>query len=432
MHKLFGFLVAAFVAFSIPAAQCAGFEKAILWSGKEAGYGVASISKIGGSQSIAINPAGLANGADASLNFSPTWVSLEGNIVSTNRLEKSDHNFSPVGELSMNYLVMDRLGVGVGAYVAGGSNAIYDGVDFTGSYSALGAFKPRIFTQFSVMEYAIGAAYEIQPGFRIGLAWRIVDVKGALSTSKALVNAPAITYVRIFDAKDTKYDGFRLGFQYESPDKVWGVGAAFRNAINIEAAGSVDGEAKLTGSGNNTTANFLPGATVGTTFPWAISFGGNIKVSDFLLMSGVDYVNYKKNTELKIQGTLNNNALPNIPLNWKNMWNVRLGTEYGGIESWKLRAGYILTTKVTSENDARATVSPPGTGHTLTAGLGYSVLQNLDVDGAFEYAFNTGSGAMSSGTTGSGAGQSREFLAGTNTDVKARVTAVHTGVTYKF
>ncbi len=278
----------------------------------------------------------------------------------------------------------------------------------------------------------MGAAYEVQPGLRIGLAWRIVDVKGALSTSKALVNAPAITYVRIFDAKDTKYDGFRLGVQYQSPDKDWGVGASFRNAVSIEAAGSVDGEAKLTGSGTNTTANFLPGATVGTSFPWAISFGGNMKLSDFVLMSGVDYVNYKANKELKIQGTLNNNALPNIPLNWKNMWNIRLGTEYSGIESWKLRAGYILTTKVTSESDTRATVSPPGLGHTFTAGLGYGLWQNLDVDGAFEYAFNSGTGAMTAGTTGSGSGQSREFLAGTNTDVKAHVTAVHTGVTYKF
>lgn len=432
MHQFRGFLFLALFLFVQPKAQAAGFEKAVLWSGKEAGYGVASMSKIGGSQSIAINPAGLVNGADASLNFSPTWVALEGSIVSANRVEKSDHNFSPVGEISMNYLLMDRLGVGVGAYVAGGSKAIYDGVDFTGSYSALGAFKPRIYTEFAVMEYAIGAGYEIQPGLRVGLAWRIVDVKGALSTSKALVNAPAVTYVRIFDAKDTQYNGFRLGFQYESPEKDWGVGASFRNAIDIDAKGSVDGEAKLTGSGNNTTATFLPGASVATTFPWAISFGGNIKWNDFLLMSAVDYVNYKKNTELKIQGTLNSNALPNIPLNWKNMWNIRFGTEYSGLDQWKLRAGYVLTTKVTSENDTRATISPPGTGHTLTAGLGYSLLENLELDGAFEYAFNSASGAMSSGTTGSGASQSREFLAGTNTEVKASVTAVHTGLTYKF
>ncbi len=148
MKKAFLFLSLALLMDMPSKAQAAGFEKAILWSGKEAGYGVASISRIGGSQSIAVNPAGLVNGADASLNFSPTWVSLEGNLVSTNRLEESDHNFSPVGEISVNYLVFDRLGVGVGAYVAGGSNAIYDGVDFTGTYSGLSGFKPRIFTQF--------------------------------------------------------------------------------------------------------------------------------------------------------------------------------------------------------------------------------------------------------------------------------------------
>ncbi len=432
MKRLTGFSFMALFLVSHSVAQGAGFEKAVLWSGKEAGYGVASISSIGGSQSIAINPAGLAKGADASFNFSPTWVTLEGSIVSTNRVEKSDHNFSPVGEVSANYLVTEKLGLGIGAYVAGGSKAIYDGVDFTGSYAALGAFKPRIYTEFAVMEYAIGGGYEVLPGLRVGLAWRIVDVKGALSTSKALVNAPAVTYVRIFDAKDTQYNGFRLGFQYEAPEKNWGVGASFRNAVDIDAKGSIDGEARLTGSGNNTTATFLPGASVGTSFPWAISFGGNLKWNDFLLLSGVDYVNYKKNVELKIQGTLNSNALPNIPLNWKNMWNIRLGTEYSGIENWKLRAGYVLTTKVSSENDTRATISPPGMGHTLTAGVGHGILENLDVDGAFEYAFNSASGAMSSGTTGSGASQSREFLAGTNSEVKADVIAIHTGVTYKF
>ncbi|MCO5142680.1 MAG: outer membrane protein transport protein [Oligoflexia bacterium] len=432
MRPLLIFVGFAYLFFISSNVYAAGFEKAVLWSGKEAGYGVASVSKISGSQSIAINPAGLAASSDVSLNFSPTWVSIDGHVVSANRTEKTDHNFSPVGEFSMNYKVMDRLGVGIGAYVAGGSKAIYDGVDFTGSYAALGSFRPRIVTDFSVIEYALGFGYEIQPGLRIGAAWRILEAKGGLSTAKALVNVPAVTYVNIYDAKDTKYDGFRLGVQYQSPNDDWGIGASFRNAVDVVAEGQINGEARLTGSGNTTTATFRPGASIGTTFPWALSFGGNLKLSNFLILGAADYVNYKNNQELKITGTLNNNALPNIPLRWKNMWNIRIGTEYDGINAWKLRAGYILTTKVTSDTDARATLSPAGTGHTLTAGMGYAFLENLDFDGAFEYAFNSASGSMTSGTTGTGTSQSRELLSGVSTETKASVIAIHTGVTYKF
>lgn len=423
-------LLVATMLLGAQAAQGAGFEKSVMWSGKEGGYAGAGQSRVTGSQSIVFNPAGLAGAGDAAINFSPTFLKSEGYLVSNTKKEESEHGFSPIGAVTASYRVNERFGFGVGAYVSAGSKAIYDGVDFTSVFPNV-TLMPTVQTDFRVIEYSVGAGYEVAPGFRLGAAWRILDAKGGLSTAKRMTLANAVNYLNIVDAKKTKYNGFRLGAQYQAPEDSWGVGATFRNGVDIVAEGKINGATQLA-NGTNVPGTFSPQATLGTSLPWAASLGGHYLMGSLRLMGAVDYVNYAKNKELKIGATLNNNALPNIALQWKDMWNVRVGTEYSGLDVAKLRLGYALTTKVTPADHARATLSPPGTGHLVTVGAGTTFWDKFDLDGAVEYAFNSGSGSMTAGTTGAGATTSQEFLAGVDTETKVTSLAVHTGLTYRF
>lgn len=408
-------------------AHSAGFEKSVMWSGREAGYAAATVGRIEGSQSLYFNPAGLAGAQDASLNFSPTWIKLDGNLVSLNKREETDDNFIPSGGLTVNYLVTEQLGFGVGAYAVGGSKAVYNSVDVTGETPTV-TFRPDLFTDLELVEYSIGAAYQVSPGFRVGASWRIVEADGSFSVLKR--TTLAYTYLSVKDAKETRYNGFRIGVQYEAPESAWGVGASFRNSIDFNAQGSGTGSSITVIPTNSTTAATVGTVGVGLTFPLAASLGGHYALSDtFRILSGVDFVQYSKNKEIKITGTLNGTTLPNIPLNWEDMWNFRIGGEYTGLNIARIRAGYSLTTRVTSKTDAKATLPPAGTGHLFTFGGGATLFPNFDLDAAFEYAFNNGAGSMSATPVGS---TSRELLAGVETQTKARTTAIHTGVTYRF
>lgn len=439
-HKLF--IAALGAAFLATQAQGAGFEKSVFWSGKEAGYASSGQSRVSGSQSIYFNPAGLAGGSeqgDVSVNYSPTSVKLEGNISSVGRKEETDHNFSNVGGLTVAYKINERFGIGAGAYAVGGSKAIYDNVDLTGNAAAVRSFTPAILTNFAVREYGFGAAYEVMPGLRIGAVWRILRVQGNLATIKKTVTDTAFVYVNLRGLEDTNYSGFRLGVQYDDPNGKWGAGFRFRNRVKV-AASSTGGinYGQVVTVANATFGGNVGDASVGTVFPAEFSLGGHVKTNDkFVLMGALDYAKYGSNNQLGINASITSAALganpvvlPNIPLNWKDQWNFRLGGEYTGIEWVKLRAGYSLTTRVTSEADARATIAPAGKGHVLTAGAGTSVMGNkLDLDGALEHSFNKGTGSMSQTAAGA---TTKELLAGVSTETKANVWALHLGATYKF
>lgn len=423
MMKLFVFL-----ALVGTTAHGAGFEKGVLWSGREAGYAGASLSRITSAESLYFNPAGLAGGevSDAVLNVSPTSLKLEGPIASTTKVEETDKNFSLLGGAFARYKVLPHLGIGIGAYVAGGSKAIYEDVNLNVEDSRA-SYTPTIKTDLKIMEYSIGAGLEVVPGLRLGAAWRIAQVDGSFSTIKKISNT-VYSYVDVEGAKQTKYDGFRLGAQYENPEHSWGVGATFRNNFNFLAEGTASGTTTNLAANTQT----IPAGSqtkLGTSLPWSASLGGNALVTDHLrLLAAVDMVKYSRNNQLTIQGTLGTTAIPNLPLNWKDMWNYRLGAEYSALHNLDLRAGYILTSRVTSKTDARATLAPPGAGHTFTVGAGTALMDNrLGIDGALEYAFNSGNGSETASAT-----TTKELTGGIDTEYKARSLGAHAAVSYRF
>lgn len=432
--KLFSFIALAMAGSTL--AHAAGFEKAVLWSGKEAGYGAAGMSRITSSESLFFNPAGLAGGneqGDFTLNVSPTDIKLSGGIASNTVKEETDKNYTTVGSAFVKYKINENFGLGVGAYVAGGSKAVYNSVSLTSDQPTITALTPEIRTELAIVEYSIGAGYQLMPGLRFGAAWRISHVDGGFSTIKKTIANTAYSYIDLKDAKQTKYNGFRVGLQY-SPDDTWGVGATWRNTLNFNPEATGTGSTTIIPT-RVTSATTVSKTSIGTSLPWALSVGGNTKIGDnFRFLAAMDWVRYSINKALMLNGTITSGttvaSIPNLPLNWKDMYNVRLGGEFALNQNVMLKAGYVFTSQVTPTRDARATLTPPGTGHTYTVGAGTSLMDGkLGLDGAFEYATNTANGFMSptyqSDTT-------KELLATQDTEFKAKVMAVHVGASYKF
>lgn len=419
-------LIIMVAAFTGAQARAAGFEKSVMWSGKHAGYAGAAVSSVTGGQSLFFNPAGLAGPGDISINYSPTFINVDGYLASADRKVESSEGPISFGGLTASYS-KGKFGFGVGAYVVGGEKANYENVDLTGNAPAVG-YRPTLTTDLEITEYSIGAAIELAPGLRVGANWRINKASGELSTIKKTTTDTAFIFLHIKDIEQTNYGGWRIGMQYEPPEKGWGLGLSYRSSITYDAAGVGTGNTIVAANGAVVPQTMSNIVKVGLLFPEAYNFGLHYLAGrDLKLMTGLDYVRYSKNENIILTGTANGTALPNIPLMWLDMWNFRLGFEYTGYDKIAIRAGYALTTKVTSGIHAKATLPPAGSGHLLVAGLGYSLSEALDLDAAFEYSLNNGSGSMTQPTS-----TTKELLAGVTTETKARVYALHTGLTYRF
>jgi long-chain fatty acid transport protein len=380
-----GILSAALISSS---AFGAGFEKNVLWSGKWVGVGGAAVSAVQGAESLFFNPAGLAMnhpGFEVSGNFSPTWGQFKGPINTANQQLSTGYNFSPVFGALVDYGITPQWGIGVGAFVSAGTKADYSGVDYPNGLPS-GDVKSDIY----VVDYSIGTGYEVIPGLRIGAAWRISQVKAGLKTvaptSGSGFAGPAV-YESIDNITATKYNGFRVGAQYTAPDKKWGLGANYRSNVDFTGTGSLSGSINAPTIGK---VQDLPSADVkvGSALPAQIEVGGNYAALDNVRLF-LDYVwtNYSHNQNLSLSGSP---YVANIPLGWKNMSNVRFAAECTALQDWAFRAGYVYTSQVTPESYARATFTAPGHGNTITVGAGHNVMTNLEVNGAVERSWTSG------------------------------------------
>ena len=412
-------MAAAGALFFAQQAMSAGFEKVIMWSGEYAGVAGAATSNVTGAQSLYFNPAGLARGAqgksgEISLNFSPTFAKYEGPIVSAGNISESKRSFSPIFGAVGSYRLSDDLGLGFGAFVSGGTKAIYENVDFGAAFPGL---KPEVKSDLNVVEFSAGVGYELLPGLALGLSWRAVMVSASLS-SAAIAPVPGgatmLTAVQLNDLSKTKWNGFRLGAQYLPESKLWGLGANWRTPVQFTAEGTGEAQAEIGGLGVTGRADAAP-VSATNTFPSQVTIGGFYDVAPDLLrfIAEFAWTEYSVNQRLEVSGSLplagfvgpfaalnGVSVTRSIDQNWSNQINMRFGTEFRGVEDVVLRAGYAYTSKVTPEANARATFSSPGAAYTLTVGAGTQFADAWDLDGAVEYSAASGDVTTEQALTG--------------------------------
>ncbi len=376
----------------------AGFEKSVLWSAKWASLAGNAAAGVSGADSVYYNPAGLAEGAnnELSLNFSPTYSQFKGPIPVSNVQVTGKKNMSPVFGALFSHKFNEKLGVGAGYYVSGGTNAEYKSVDFSGVKAAFDQVKPDVIAKLAVTEFSLGAGYKLNENFNLGLAWRAVFIDAQFGSSKvtnvtALGGAAVLTSLQLKELKDKNYGGFKLGAQYTATDKVWGVGASFRNSIKIEAEGDVTATAEsinaATGVPVTPTALSTSGkAKIKNKFPWSFHLDGYYQVVPVVkVLAGLTYTKYSQNQTLVIDGTAAGTEITDVNQKWKDQYNYRLASEITCMKNVPIFLGYVLTTQVTSSDYARATFASPGKGHTLTVGSGY-VLENMQFLIGFEHS----------------------------------------------
>ncbi len=428
-------LLSTLTTFTSASALAAGYEKSIFWSGRYAGVAGAASAIANDAQSLYFNPAGLAlsRGLQMSGAFTPTFSQFSGPLTNSTIVD-GNRGFSPIGGVFLSYQPIERLGIGAGVYVAGGTKSEFKDVDFaTADYDTSFTLKPAIKASLQITEVSVGAGYGITEEFRVGLAWRMAMVKAELGSVSYIPASPAgkhLTALDLTDLRTTRYNGFRLGAQYTQREGLWGLGATWRTPISFIAKGNLS--AQTEGSAVNTT----PTAPVKSTaeaineFPHQITLGGFMSFMEkrLRLIPEYTWTQYSVNQRLSLNGTfslptLGARSLSPIEQGWTNQSNYKLGAEFTLTPTTTLRAGYVLTTQVTPSERARITFASPGKGHTMTLGAGTHFMEGkLELDGALEYSFAKGNGTSTLSTTGTPT---------VNGEFSTNAMVFHTGVSYR-
>lgn len=363
-------------------AYASGYEKSIMWGGRTSGVAGIATPYIQGSQALYFNPAGLggakASDQDVTLNISPTWPQFKGPINSNNDIETSSRPMVLPYGLTYNYTLNDQWAIGVGTYISGGDEAKFDGVDFSPIKGST-----EVKTDLAITEYALGASYKLNDSWRFGLAWRVVQAKANFSFVQR-VTANAVANAEVKDLEDTQYGGYKLGAQFKMNEKT-NFGFTYRSEVNFKAKGTMS-TTLHTPAGTSALASGTGDATAKTTLPMSATLGVTHQCTDDWKFLG-EYVwtQYSRVKEITVDSTTDSVLVQN----WKDQHNIRLAGEFTKLPV-PIRFGYVWTSQVTDSNHARASFTPPGVAHTITAGTGYSFGERWHIDGGLEYTFASG------------------------------------------
>ncbi len=408
-------IVAIFVSAQVFAG---GYEKVTMWGAKYSSMGGTAVSNVEGADSIFYNPAGLAHTAnnEFSFNFSPTLSQFKGPTHSNTTAnpgsgsetypgteQKSEQSISPFLSVLFSKKINEKFTMGFGIYPAGGTAADYKDVPINDLFANLG--KADVKSELMIIEAALGGSFQLNQNWSFGGAWRLSHAQGELSSFSAANGGLDIGIkTELKDLEDQEFDGFKLGIQFQNDDKNFGVGLTYRSEINFDLEGTIEGTAQLAAN-----AAQLPteGGRIAarSTLPYQVSLGSYYKfLEKHLVNVELVYTDYSQNSVIDLHDgifVVNNNGVnlaDEIQQGWRDQWNIKFGYELN-MAKFDLRFGYALTTPVVSEENARATFSSPGNGHTLTGGVGFDIRKDLILDLGAEYSFASGSGQTSRPTS---------------------------------
>ncbi|MEZ4872155.1 MAG: outer membrane protein transport protein, partial [Bdellovibrionales bacterium] len=245
--------IAASLLFASSAFGSTGYEKATIFSAKNAGLANATSGVVGGGDAIYINPAGLVNGPDRQFSFSLAPTSRENTgptIAGSSTRERSERYLSPNLGITAKYKLDEQWHLGWGIYGIAGSVLDFGAQDFAGtgipSYAAL-TLEPEVVSAIGIMEFSVAAGYKINDEWNVGIGWRASFVNAELAGYSALdastlPPAGGLAAVKYEDLAGQNFSGLRLGTQYNGGN--WGAGFVYRTRVDFKVEGDVSTQAQ--------------------------------------------------------------------------------------------------------------------------------------------------------------------------------------------
>lgn len=418
-----------------------GYEKPALWSARAASLGGAVGSQTG-ADSLYFNPAGLTSN-QLNLHYAQYKGYLRSDLTENNR-ETTNNIPLHVGGLLSSFSLSDKVTVGFGIYGLAGLDTSYDNINFGKNDASLNSYVKDNYGKLSVLEFALGSSIKINNNLRIGVSLRGQQAQAQMKET-ALIRAKGLSGFGISDGsviaattsefknmKGSSIGSYKIGLQYESNDKTYGLGLSYRSPVKIRVKGNLSGDIVY----NNPTIAGMYGATAGQVYqqkgkngslessvPQQITLDFHKFLSNkWLLLGGVNWTEYSSNKELKVGGTLTNpvtNTATNLSAikeNKHDMYDFKTGLQYEYDSNKFLRTGFTYTNAVTNKDYAAATSAPPSEYTHYSVGWGSLLSEKWTVDLALEYYTSSGNGKKKETPL-----DANSYIAGTNSDYDSKV-----------
>jgi hypothetical protein len=375
------------------------------------GMGLTGVSFLERPAALVLNPANL-EGIDKfgfTFNMTNLLVNTTSPVQGPNTAVSTGISYGPLpaffvgGRIAPRVVMLGGL-YGETGYGASCSNVVcfdgdpvVDGVPDTNPATCTNSQPEDLDVAFFIAEFAAGTSIRIHDKFWLGVALRLpFSVQIADLYQNTLAAIGGFGYSRV---KNTLGGvGFptpRIGITIKPHENV-SIGVMYRMYSRIKLRGSTEADffgmqVKFDARSEWTIPNALEmEISWRPADAWLLAFAARLQ------FHGAARTGNQNQT---VNVTDPEGNIPDfatvIPFGWRNVWALKLGTEYRATELIAVRGGIDMTRSATTKEWAQYFTPPPGLGGSVTAGLGFywpgkGVADRYALDIAGAYAFVRG------------------------------------------
>jgi long-chain fatty acid transport protein len=370
-----------------------------LFDSRSAGMGGTGVAFLDSAGAIPTNPAlldqigkltlslqGLLFISQPEAPYRVTHQNPDGSTYDNYETIRSDTIFAPLFFIGGAYRLHESIVFGAGFYpvIGQGTQATYKPApeqrpDLTITNEA----------SLGLLELGNAVSVKLLDTLSLGLMWRITYMTQNISTplpgkniGGTILGPDKNPVYGVIDVTGVNFAGLQAGLFWK-PSPSLRFGFSYRNKVTV------------VGKGTTKSTNPISGEPISLEteqpFPSPHTFRAGVAISalhdKFLWSTDVKYMMYGEAFPNLETTTIRNGmaSTTKTPTNWKDAYNVHLGSEYQVTEGFRARAGYILSTTATPEAFAKAFMAPPGVAHCWSLGLGFKAMEHLDIDVAGSY-----------------------------------------------
>ncbi|MDP0563646.1 MAG: outer membrane protein transport protein [Candidatus Endonucleobacter sp. (ex Gigantidas childressi)] len=404
-HKVF--FASAVVACQLGFVQAAGFS---IHEHSASAMGTAFAGRASNGEDASIgasNPAGMAVLESRQLTVGSAVILENGNFKNGSfsnpnvpASSSKNDNFLKTTAVPFGHIVLpfdDRLTVGWNAYAPFGLNLDYD-KEFVGRYFGDKALIETVNFQ-SVL------AYKVEDDLFVGIGLTLSHINGELSQKKYVSPIPSYNNI------DAVVKGDDYAF-------TWNVGVIWRPYMSTTLGASYHAQTKFNLEGDVKASNVAGGlgdfkhkAELKITMPERVMLSATHQLDEqWTIMADATWTRWSRLDSISVvdkEGTLTQNGSTYVPMHWKDVWAMAVGVAYKVDDQWTLKAGYMFDQSPVSDS-TRTVRSPDNDRHWITAGVKWSVIEDIVFDFSAAYvmlkdgkidekAYNVSNQAVNSG-----------------------------------
>ncbi|UTW61388.1 outer membrane protein transport protein [bacterium SCSIO 12741] len=357
----------------------AGGFQVSLQGQKQIGMGHVGVPMLFGASSIYFNPGALPmldSTFSASLGMSTIFSKAYYQNETYNQTFESDNPVGTPFSAYANYILKERISIGLGVYTPFGSSVVWDD-QWAGRY-----LIQKIQLRSFFIQPTVGYKVMDNLGIGVGFIWATGNVK-----INRAINLPVGDNTETVElSSGANGYGFNAGIYYDPMEQLH-IGLSYKSGIKMEAK---DGDVtmKVPASLNS---NFPETNKFSTTLnlPGSVNFGIGYDLTDKITIAAeANWVNWDVYDSLVFDFETNTDGLEDSrnPRLYENTIAFRLGANYQHSEKLSVRLGaYYDPSPVQDEYFTPETPNMDNLG--FTGGASYSPMKNLSIDVSLLYIY---------------------------------------------